>query len=249
MTHYVYWLRGKEFVDMARLSMKSVRRIDPKAKFDVYTDDPANTPRMGERDVAWYELPAGRPPMVANLDAQIAALNHLIQGEQVLFLDADIIMRKPFPFTLLPHIYVTYRNEVKYLEGGEVKEADPDMVMLQPYNYGVLGCHVRPEVIEAFYWLRARVLAMNARNQMWFGNQLALAELVGVAPKGGDEFDKSVRIRWAPLDNGTELNVRQLPCTMWNYSPNSKDEDVSLRGILHLKGERKDLMKHYAEAA
>lgn len=247
MTYYCYWLRGKDFADMAALSMKSVRRVDPHARFMVFTDDRENTPRIDARDVAWHELPGGRHPMVANLDAQIAALHCAQRGDQVLFLDADIVMRKPFPFALLPDLYVTFRNEVTYLEGGEVKEADPDMVMLQPYNYGVVGCHVRPQILEAFYWLRARVLGMTTRNQMWFGNQLALAELVGVAPK--EEQDKLVRVRWSPLDRGTELCVRQLPCTMWNYSPNSADEDVSAKGILHLKGERKDLMKRYAEAA
>ncbi len=247
MTHYVYWLRGKDFCDLASLSMTSVRKIDKDARFHVFTDEPTSTPKITARDVAWYELPSGRPPMVANLDAQIAALNCFQRGEKVLFLDADIIMRKPFPFALLPDLYVTFRNQVTYLEAGEVKEADPEMVLLQPYNYGVVGCHVRPQVLEAFYWLRSRVLLMSARNQMWFGNQLALAELAGAAPK--QETDKIVRVRWAPLDSGSELCVRQLPCTVWNYSPNSKDEDVGMRGILHLKGERKDLMRHYAEAA
>jgi hypothetical protein len=247
MTHYCYWVKGKEFSDMAALSMQTVRRVDPKAKFMVFTDDPKHTPRIDARDVAWYEIPEGRPAMVANLDAQIAALHCCQRGDQLLFLDADIVMRRPFPFALLPDLYVTYRHEVTSVRNGEVKEADPDAVMLQPYNYGVVGCHVRPQIIEAFYWLRARVLAMNMRNQLWFGNQLALAELVGVAPK--EEQDKLVRIRWSPLDSGTELKVRQLPCTVWNYSPNSKDEDVSAKGILHMKGERKDLMKHYAEVA
>lgn len=245
MTHYVYWLRGESFCDMARVSMASVRRVDPAAQFHCWTDEAATTPRIHERDVAWHELPSGRPGMVANLDAQIAALNYLSRGDQVLFLDADILLRKPFPFALLPHLYVTWRDVVTYLEDGEVKEADPQMVALQPYNYGVVGAVVRPQVLEAFYWLRARILGLNIRNQLWFGNQLALADLVGGTQ--GDQ-DKSVRINWALMDQGTELLVRRLPCSLWNYSPNSKDEDVSMRGVLHLKGERKDLMRHFAEA-
>lgn len=238
MTHYIYWLRGAEFCDLARLSMKSVRRVDPSARFHVWTDDRANTPRIDAHDVAWHELPSGRPAMVANLDAQIAALSYLQRGDQVLFLDADVVMRQPFPWTLLPDLYVTWRHEVN---------GDRDMALLQPYNYGVIGAHVRPQMIEAFYWLRARILQMTARNQGWYGNQLALAELVGAAPE--HQADREVRIRWAPTDRGTALSVRLLPCTTWNFSPDSIDEDVSSKGILHMKGGRKDLMKHFAEAA
>jgi len=177
--------------------------------------------------------------MVANLDAQIAALNYLQRGDQVLFLDADVLMRQRFPWSLVPDLYVTWRDRVN----GDVEAAK-----LQPYNYGVVGCHVRPQTIEAFYWLRARIMAMNARNQAWYGNQLALAELVGKAPKEG-QTDKDIRIRWSLNDRGTFMTVRQLPCETFNYSPASADEDVSGKAILHMKGDRKDLMQHFAEAA
>ena len=122
------------------------------------------------------------------------------------------------------------------------------MAILQPYNYGVLGASVYPQTIEAFYWLRARILRMNIRNQRWYGNQLALADLVGTAPESG-EARKFARIRWALGDRGTMLSIRQLPCSTWNYSPNEADEDVSEKAILHMKGDRKDLMQHYVRAA
>ena len=237
MSAYVYWLRGEQFVDLARLSIASVRKVDPAAKVYVWTDDPEATPRI--KDVIWQTLAPGRPAMVANLDAQIAALNYLERGTQVLFLDADVLMRRKFPWSLVPDLYVTWRDQVN---------GDTDAAKLQPYNYGVLGCHVRPNTIEAFYWLRARILAMNARNQAWYGNQLALAELIGKAPEKG-QADKDVRIRWSLNDVGTLLTVRQLPCETFNYSPNSVDEDVSEKAILHMKGDRKDLMQHFAEAA
>jgi len=237
MTAYVYWLRGEQFVDLARLSIASVRKVDPAAKVFVWTDEPSTTPRIS--GVTWQTLEPGRPAMVANLDAQIAALNYLQRGDQVLFLDADVLMRQRFPWSLVPDLYVTWRDRVN----GDVEAAK-----LQPYNYGVVGCHVRPQTIEAFYWLRARIMAMNARNQAWYGNQLALAELVGKAPKEG-QTDKDIRIRWSLNDRGTFMTVRQLPCETFNYSPDSADEDVSGKAILHMKGDRKDLMQHFAEAA
>ncbi len=238
-THYVYWLRGEAFVDLARLSIESIRKVDSAPAIHVWTDEPTSTPRIG--DTAWHVLESGRPAMVANLDAQIAALNYLQPGDPVLFLDADVLLQRPFCWSLVPDLYVTWRSHVNH------DEALADFCRSQPYNYGVVGCHVRPQVIEAFYWLRARILQMNARNQAWHGNQLALAELVGSPPKEG-QADRDVRVRWSPLDRGTTLTVRQLPCDTWNYSPDGV-EDVSARAILHLKGDRKDLMAHYAEGA
>jgi len=237
MTAYVYWLRGEQFVDLARLSIASVRKIDPYARIHIWTDDPASTPKP--KDVAYHTLEPGRPAMVANLDAQIAALNSIERGDRVLFLDADTLLRRPFPWNLHTDLYVTWRRDVN---------GDREMATLQPYNYGVLGAHVNVRTIEAFLWLRARILQMNVRNQGWYGNQLALAELVGAAPESG-EADKEVRIRWSLTDRGTALQVAQLPCEIFNYSPNAMDEDVSEKAILHLKGDRKDLMQHYADRA
>lgn len=236
-THYVYWIRGAAFAELAQMSIASVRRVDPTAKVHLWTDDPANTPRP--KDVVYHTLPSGRPAMVANLDAQIAAMNYLSRGDRVLFLDADTLMLKPFPWCLAAKLFVTWRKEVN---------GQREMAILQPYNYGVVGAHVCAETLEAFYWMRQRILQMNKKNQDWYGNQLALAELVGSPPQDGTA-DKDVRVSWALGDTGTQLTVRQLPCDVWNYSPNETNETVEGKGILHLKGDRKDLMQHYAEAA
>lgn len=236
-THYVYWIRGAAFSELAAMSIASVKRVDPSAKVHVVTDDTL-TPFPHGTDVR-HVLPAGRPAMVANLDAQLHVLNYLQRGDRVLFLDADTLLRRPFPWTLAPKLFVTWRKEVN---------GEREMALLQPYNYGVVGVHVCPEIIEAFYWMRHRILQMNKRNQDWYGNQLALAELVGSPPQDGTA-DKDVRVSWALGDSGTSLTVRQLPCDVFNYSPASAGEDVSEKAILHLKGDRKDLMQHYAEAA
>lgn len=235
----VYWLRGEPFVEMARLSIASMRKVYPQAQIHYWTDEPHSTPAFS--DACRHVLESGRPAMVANLDAQIDALNYFERGEQVLFLDADVLMRRKFDWALLPDLYVTWRSHVNH------DAALEDFCKTQPYNYGVVGCHNVPAIHEAFYWLRSRILQMNARNQAWHGNQLALAELVGAPPKQG-QADKDVRVRWSLSDRGTPLCVRQLPCEIWNYSPDAI-EDVSGRAILHLKGDRKDLMQHYAAVA
>lgn len=232
----VYWLRGEAFVELARLSIASIRKACPDARIHTWTDEPNSTPAIA--DAARHVLQPGRPAMVANLDAQIDALNYFDRGERVLFLDADVLVRRDFPWSLLPDLYVTWRSHVNH------DPALEDFCRTQPYNYGVVGCINVPQIQEAFYWMRARILQMNARNQAWHGNQLALAELVGAPPTEG-QADKDVRVRWSLNDRGTALCVRQLPCDIWNYTPEGI-EDVSRRAAIHLKGDRKDLMQHYA---
>ena len=217
MTIYAYWTRGGDFAAMARKSAESVKRVDPDAKIHYVTDD------------------GKRPAMVANLDAQLYVLGWADRGERVLFLDADTLLLKPFPWDLQADIYTTWRDHVN---------GDREFAMQQPYNYGVLGCIVRPQTIEAFVWMRSRILQMTKANQAWYGNQLALAELAGLPADR-----KDVRIRWALGDTGTPLALRCLPCDVWNYSPDSPDEDISGKGIVHLKGNRKDLFDHYAQRA
>lgn len=239
MTYYVYWIRGTAYADIAEMSIASVRKIDPEPSIHVWCDDPTTRKIEG---VAWHDFAPGRPAMVANLDAQIAALNYLIDDPReadpkILFLDVDTLLRKPFPWAPAADLYVTWRWEVA---------GDRDNAIIQPYNYGVLGCENNSSVREAFIWLRSRVLGMNPQNRDWYGNQLALAELVGCSPQEG-EAKKLVRIRWAIDDPGaTALIVRQLPCSTWNYTPEEIGEDVTDKGILHLKGDRKDMMEHYA---
>lgn len=243
MTIYAWWIRGVKFAEMAKHSIASVRRLDRfmvDRKLMVLTDD---------EDVSWrdsiapfgsgidfVQLPAGRPAMVANLDAQIAALMEADRGERVLFLDADTLLCKAFPWEKDPaaDLFVTWRDEVN---------GDREFARQQPYNYGVVGAVANQATIEAFVWMRARILQMAPKNQAWYGNQLALADLLGM-PRAQAW---TARVRWTLWDEGVPLNVCPLPCAEWNYSPAATDEDIKGRGILHLKGDRKDLIEHYAQ--
>lgn len=241
MTTYCWWIRGREFADLARHSIESVRRVEPfliDRKLVVYTDEECpdwlDVVAPFGSGVSVKILPSGRPAMVANLDAQIAALMDS-PGERLLFLDADTLVRRQFPWG--DHdLYVTWRDHVN---------GDCEMARQQPYNYGVLGAVANPATIEAFIWLRARILQMAPKNQAWYGNQLALADLLGAARSE----PWTARIRWTLTDDGMPLRVCPLPCETWNYSPNSPDEEVKDKAILHMKGGRKDLIEHYARAA
>lgn len=244
-TTYCYWVRGRAFAELAAKSIESIKRFDRfivDRRFMLVTDCPKTFDDLHQewlqqecwRGVELHRLESGRPAMVANLDAQIYALANTPYGERVLFLDADTICLKPFPWTDAD-LHVTYRTQVN---------GDREMAKQQPYNYGVLGVNVTQASVEAFYWLRSRILRMNPERQAWYGNQLALADLLGQPHIG-----RNRRIRWTFEDHGAPLSVCELPCSEWNYSPDSPDEDVSGKGILHFKGDRKDLIEAYTRAA
>lgn len=242
-TTYAYWIRGRQFAELAAKSIESIKRISPfliDRRVMIVTDEVAHEIEpplwtdLFTRDVQFMSMNPGRAAMVANLDAQIRVLMDTPMGERVLFLDADTVMLKPFPWTAAD-IHVTWRPDVN---------GDQSAAKQQPYNYGVLGVNVTPATIEAFYWLRARILRMNPERQAWYGNQLAIADLLGQPNRG-----KQRRIRWTFEDQGTPLSVCELPCSIWNYSPDVADEDVSEKGILHFKGGRKDLIEHYTRVA
>lgn len=240
-TTYCWWVRGRAFAELAAKSIASIKRLDPflvERRFLVVTDD--HQDESGDyREILGPQVELAfdnrfehkRPAMVANLDAQLWTLLDTQRRERVLFLDADTLMLKPFPWTDAD-IHATWRPDVN---------GDIDMARQQPWNYGVLGVNVTPAVIEAFIWLRQRVLKMSKQNQAWYGNQLALADLLG-QPNGGKER----RVRWTLDDAGTPLSVCELPCDVWNFSPNGPDDDITGKGILHMKGNRKDLIEHYA---
>lgn len=237
MTTYVYWVRGAEFAEMAKLSIASIPEEYANGhRVIVYTDEASPSWANGFSTDELRQIKPGRPAMVANLDANVDAILSAPRGEPMLFLDADTLMRRPFPWAADIDLYATWRDHVN---------GDREAARFQPWNYGVLGAIANPATIEAFIWLRARVMQMSQDRQNWYGNQLALADLLGAArPEPW-----TARIRWTLTDEGTPLRVMPLPCETWNWSPDSADSDSSGKGIIHCKGNRKDLMQHFAAAA
>lgn len=237
MIDVVYWVRGEEFAELAKLSIASVRKVYPQATVYFYTDDGENTPHI--EGTTRCVLPPGRPAMVANLDAQLLHLNTADYGRHVLFLDADVLVKKPIEIICAVDVLVTYRHSVS----GEGKD---QLAALMPFNYGVVGAVVNAQTREAWTWMRAKVLDMSPTEQAWYGNQLALAALVGMPPESGSEL-KIIPICWSLRDlGGTSINVIQHPCSTHNFTPAAEGEDVSDKYVLHFKGNRKHMMDAYA---
>ena len=165
-TDVVYWIRGQEFADLARVSIESVRKVyGNRAQVFVYTDDPAL--RTVEGATVLCRLAPGEPAMVANLTAQVRHLTMSQHGQRVLFLDADTIVRKPFPFDDDHDLIVTWRDHERVTNGEKIA----GVAAMMPYNYGVIGARVSPASIEAFMAMRASVLRMSVQYRNWYGNQ------------------------------------------------------------------------------
>ncbi len=239
MSSYFWFVRGAEHAAMCRQSIASVRKVDQWARCFVVTDEANPEWDVG---VGLYKIEPGRPIMLANLEAQVVALGVAPPTEPVVFLDTDVLLVRPLP-TGIADLVVTWRDHVGVVDGEEVEGVAAQM----PYNYGVIITEPNARVLEAFIWMRERVRKMHTGYKQWYGNQIALAELVGPKPVGvpSPEFRK---IPWSPASMpGYGINVAKLPCEVFNYTPQAADEDISSKVALHFKGKRRELMPHYAE--
>jgi hypothetical protein len=239
MSSYFWFVRGAEHAAMCQQSIDSVHRVDSSARCFVVTDEaqPEWQVRAGV-----YHIEPGRPIMLANLEAQVVALGVAIPNEPVIFLDTDVLLVRPLP-TGIADLVVTWRDHVGVIDGEEVEGVAAQM----PYNYGVIIAEPNPRVLEAFIWMRERVRKMHSGYKQWYGNQLALTELVGPKPEGvpSPEFR---RIPWSSTSMpGYGINVAKLPCDIFNYTPQAADEDISNKVALHFKGARRDLMPGYVQ--
>lgn len=89
-----------------------------------------------------------------------------------------------------------------------------DITVPMPYNAGVIFAQT-PAVWDRMAML---IRSMPDDLQTWWGDQIALKAL-------------------AP-----EFNTLELPCSIYNYTPSTEDEDVSDKAVVHYKGNRKDWM-------
>jgi hypothetical protein len=232
MTTYVWFVRGATHAAMCRTSVESVKKVDPGARCVVVTDDQTD---LAPAQMLYIQ--AGKPMMVANLEAQIHALYH---HAECVFLDTDILLLKPLPSA--GELTVTWRDHVLVGDEGEKVEG---LAATMPYNYGVIRARGQP-ALEAFIWMRERIRKMHPQQQQWYGNQLALAELAGPRPTCGVQID-SRRIPWLLHEPSTLLTVGKIPCEFYNYTPQAADEDVSTRSALHFKGGKRSLMEGFAK--
>jgi hypothetical protein len=238
--NYAWFVRGQHHKSLCLTSMESVKKADRYARCYVATDDPD----IGSfpEGVIRVGIDPGMPIMLANIDAQIR-IRHLVQDEDVYFLDTDTLLVKPFDVPPCD-IAFTWRDSIGLDEDGEKVEG---IAQRMPYNYGVMVAAPTIGAIESLIWLRERVRVMHASSQQWYGNQLAAAELAGPRPDAGTEV-VSRRIPWRFTMMGRQIRVAKMPCEAFNYTPQKADENVSAKYVLHFKGGKRALMEGYARA-
>lgn len=243
MTAYAWFIRGAEHAAMCRQSIASVRKADPSAVCLVITDEvaPAWAEGLGVM-VLWID--SGLPMMMANIEAQICALTMGPQTESLWFLDADILLRAPLPPTATD-LTVTWRDHVGVNDQDEKVEG---VAAEMPYNYGVIGFTPGIGALESLIFLRERIRKMGAGHRQWYGNQLALAELVGAPPKDLAEKRIYRHIPWSLTEGGRVVSIDRLACDGYNYTPKSAEDDVSFKTALHFKGHARKLMQGFAES-
>jgi hypothetical protein len=237
MTTYVYFVRGSKHVALCRTSIESVRKADPNARVMVMTDE--DSPAWSIEGMLYY-LPSGMPIMLANLEAQVSALHLAQKDEPIVFLDSDILLLKPLP--RLGTLTITWRDHVGLVDEEKVEGVAAQM----PYNYGVIVAENCRLSMEAFMFMRERIRRMHSRHQLWYGNQLALAELAGPRPNDGVEVVDR-RIPWMLTNQGESIRIAKIPGTIYNYTPAKLGEDISDKYALHFKGGARAMMESYAQ--
>jgi hypothetical protein len=238
---YAWFVRGAHHAAMCRTSIESVKRADPNAHCIVVTDE-YNPPWEVPGAVLQYIDP-GMPIMLANLEAQVSALASawVDDFECLTLLDTDTLLLKPMrPFG---DIAFTWRDSIGVDDDGEKVEGIANRM---PYNYGVIIANPGIRAFESLLWVRERIRQMHASHQQWYGNQLAVAELAGPRPKEGGAITQR-RLPWRLTALGKSVNIGKLPCEQFNWTPQTVDEDVSGRYVLHFKGKKRGLMGLYAK--
>lgn len=161
--------------------------------------------------------------MLENVKAQAEFLcKDMVRSEdEVVFLDNDALLAKPLPEMGDCNVGVTWRDNLGALS------------MLQPYNYGVVMAKKCPDTIAAWFWMCDHIGKQTPQNQAWYGNQVALRELVGGVGR-------------AEMVHGYfKIKTLHLPCETYNWTPEDVGEDISEKYVVHCKGDRKDLLDHY----
>ena len=131
-----------------------------------------------------------------------------------LILDTDVIVQRDVSWI----IQTMYPAKVALTRrtGVILGPGGVNIVELMPFNTGVMFAK-DPEFF--------RRCAMHCRTlpdhqQRWWGDQLSVKYVV---------------------DSG--FHVAELSCDDFNYSPNSKEEDVSEKALVHYKGNRKEWLR------
>lgn len=139
-------------------------------------------------------------------------LRHLMRLKcEVLILDTDTVVLQN-PAEVFNHdfdVCLTRRDKQIISTKTGYTEDDPLMV----YNTGVMFSR------NPAFWCDAltECRKLEERHQKWFGDQIAVVNVV----------------------NQRKYDIAVIKCDKWNYTPQSEDESLAGRGIVHFQGGKK----------
>lgn len=143
-----------------------------------------------------------------------------------LFIDTDMLLLKKIDnFIEIGNfdISVTKRTEksmLKVLNYESHKDRFPDLVNktlgeTMPFNAGIYFC----KNLNTIKYMLSTFDKMNKEYFVWYGNQVALNEMI----------------------RSKIFKIKIFDSLVYNYTPLNSDEDFSMRSILHFKGSKRHL--------
>ena len=130
------------------------------------------------------------------------------------FLDTDVVVQKD----LSPLFDREFDVALTRRENAGLDPQGRDVADLMPYNTGVMLS--RPSGWDFWHNVLRYCETLPDELRRWWGDQYAVKAVAEVAP----------------------LNVCELPCDLYNYSPATDTEDLGGRFVVHYKGNRKPWM-------
>ncbi len=220
----VYFVSGDaRYLDYCQMSIDTVRKACPDARIHLYTDLPD-----GIEGVTMHEQTEDAPLMVRNTHVwRDFCGSH--EGETI-FLDPDVLMVRKPDLLFLRDLAFTWRDNLG------------DFSKRMPWNTGVVFARCGKASAVFFDEMATRVKAMPKDDQKWYGNQLALSDMVGSPDRLiTTKWKQERHALWAARESFGAY-ISELPCDMYNWTPEG-DEPLMNRYFVHLKGNRKHRMK------
>lgn len=212
------------FSEMIEMMMASVKTAMPHSHIVMLTDRTTKAPDMVDKivrtDSDCSEL------MLARIGMQREYLEQSPDDCPIVFADTDLLFNGDLTgvFSGLcrasAHVGLTRR-----FDSAEM-----------PYNGGVIFVRNHPLVRDFWSSLRERAARLPSEYRKWNCDQVALGSMVDRRQHvlGSDAAAVGCAVKG--------LGILQLPCEIYNYSPNTLEQITEKRRILHFKGNRKSLM-------
>ena len=215
----------------------TLRRVSPGAEIHLLTLDSCAVPEGLDCDLVF--LRASARPLAESFDILMleeaetwcayADAGHL-SGPTIL-IDADLIFQRD-PFSLFDggfDVGLTYTTEA------DLHPFNSGVILIDPGHAGVAEAYLEK--------IGELVAGYGPEQQSWYGDQMAISALLG---------DPDFSAADGVIDRQAGgVRYRLLPAQDWNHSPplDANDQPVFQAapeaGIVHFKGERKELMARY----